>query len=272
MKRLIVMMTACGIWSQASALPLKEEAQFGEAAQALKELAKETTENCGYEITLDFDRDSFKDWNWKNRLDQYCGQILHRIHYVCRDSEQGKKAIRSQIATIICFQRPAGKPEHHTLKDGILRYSVENDSLNSHDDEWLNKNIKPESAGSLKEAKDWARFNHNLQLKLKAMNSTCDTDIGLKVDRKSFWERPEEWGTPSHCDIGIDAIQQSCDDESFRLRRAKKIKTYSCMGTKGEKSEFSKFKRGTATFHVGKSRAIDQKINRAWLSQHIDSQ
>lgn len=271
MKTLIIVFTlVCFIVPKADALSLKEKKRWREATKNVGKYVKEMNKECGFEVKFEFDKKSFKGWDWeKKRVEYYCGKMLNKIGNTCEESEEGRKAIQKQVKKIVCFQRPTGKPEKHSLKKGILSYSVEKKFINRHDYEWLRKNIKPASGATLKEAEDWASYNKRLNRKMNELNSSCETDITLKPDRKSFMGRKAEWGNASYCDIAIYAIRNSCKEETFRTGKASKIKTLACKGTKNDKSAFGAYKSGIVTFHVGKSRAIYGNINQDWLKKNV---
>ena len=89
--------------------------------------ARRLNKTCASSITVRF------DWSDVAEADlltyggeNHCGRALDGIERVCVDAV-GRKAVREQIATVICGFAPQRSA---LLKDGVLRYNIDFKSYN----------------------------------------------------------------------------------------------------------------------------------------------
>lgn len=252
----------------ASGLSLAEKKKWKDAKTQMEEYLENTSKECGVKkVDFDFDQDSFKGWDWeKVDVVRRCGEILRAMGYVCSGSPEGKNAVAKSMKKITCFRRKDDSPELHTIKGGVVRFSVEQNRGNSNDQAWVKQAMRDGGSVNLGDAEDWKTATQTLADKMKSLNSTCQTTIELDLDRKSFKEKFGEHPHASLCDKPIEAVQSRCEKDEWRNAAKSKVKKIQCYGNKSlESSRFVSLKGGVLKFEVGKLYPNDWNLEQSWM-------
>lgn len=258
--------TCITLGSTVFGVSLAEKAKRKEAAAKIEEYLEDAQKECGTKVSFEFDWDTFAGWDWENkRVSDRCGGILRAMGYACNGSPEGKAAVAT-IKKISCFRRKDDAPELHTLKGGVLRYSIEQDRGNQNDQSWLKQALRDQGSVNLNDAEDWKTSLSTLTDKMKSLNSKCQTTIELDLDRKSFKSKYGEHPHSTLCDKPIDAVRERCEKEEWRDAARSKVKKIHCYGNKSlESSRFVSLKGGVLKFEVGKLYPNDWNGEQKWM-------
>lgn len=247
------------LFSTRSFASLQDTVHFRESGEAMKPKLAEFNEKCGFSLAFEFDQKSFAGWDWeKHTAAHACQDGVGLLANTCEGSPEGKAAIKANIKKMVCAQRPKDTPEKYSISGGTYLYTVVNEGYNSHGYDWLKNNMKTAGGSTIENTRDWASRDESLKDDMKDLNSLCETNIKWIADRKSFAGRNEDWAGPSWCSTAITLIRDECkENESFRKKTVKKIKTIICKGGTIEDTTYQKLSGGNLFFIVGKSQGMD---------------
>jgi hypothetical protein len=159
---------------------------------------------------------------------------------------------------------------HHTLEGGTLRYSVSEGFYNSKDSQWLYGKLSELAGFDLQESENWERIDRNLADRLRGINSICDTQIQLQVDKKTFSGRnSEKVADGSYCVSPLDILEDLCLHSTARRRVAARIRTLKCVAKETQDSAFVDLNPSELVYAVGTNRSTELTKNTKWLESHL---
>ena len=121
------------------------------------------------------------------------------------------------------------------------------------------------------EEMSWPAMQSELTQGVEAMNNDCHHEVPVKIEKKTFDNRPKDGPSAYTCTRAMNIIQQTCGLEKWPgdNGHVAKIKKFICRGTTAKSSEFTAFKDGELTFEVGQDTNVDGIKARDFLEDRV---
>jgi hypothetical protein len=129
--KFVAALALCAFLTPASAQTLAEKEKRASAEKDMVSSVENTAKQCKAEIKVKFDWDSFnKEDLTKYSPSGYCSNAFTALNAVCTGSEDGLKAVQSNIKSVTCKQ---ATPRALSLKNGELVFGIDFKASNDYD-------------------------------------------------------------------------------------------------------------------------------------------